>query len=81
MCYNKHMPKYYVKYKNKSLITDQSDPEEAAYCLILILGPQWICSHSDYIHVDERGFRTEEAENKFEFTSLLEKVYRKRYPE
>jgi hypothetical protein len=45
------------------------------------MGPQWVCSHSDYVHVDERGFRTDEAENKFEFTSLLEKVYKKRYLE
>ena len=73
------MPKYYVNYRNKSLVTDQQNPEEAALCLILMMGPTLICSSSEYVYVDERGFRNKEAENKFEFCSLLEKIYRKRH--
>lgn len=64
------MAKYYVKYRNKMLITDQKDPYKAAVCLLYLLRSFYISSN-EYVFVDERGFRTTQAEHKFDVNELM----------
>lgn len=64
------MAKYYVKYKNKMLITDQKNPHKAAICLLYLIRT-FYASANDYIFVDERGFRTTQAEHKFDVTEIM----------
>jgi len=64
------MAKYYVKYRNKMLITSKKTPEDAAICLLSVLRTLYVSSN-DYIYVDERGFRTDNAENKFDVLTIM----------
>jgi hypothetical protein len=69
------MAKYYVKYRNKMLITSQKTPENAAVCLLRVLRSVCI-SASEYIYVDERGFRTDTAQNKYDIFKIMNHVIR-----
>jgi len=64
------MAKYYVKYRNKMLITDQKDPLKAAVCLLYLLRSFYVSSN-EYVFVDERGFRTTQAEYKFDVGEII----------
>jgi hypothetical protein len=64
------MAKYYVKYRNKMLITSKPTPEEAAATLLFLLRTIYVSS-VDYIYVDERGFRTKDAENQFDILTIM----------
>jgi len=64
------MAKYYVKYRNKMLITSQKAPEDAAAILLSLLRTFYVSSN-DYIYVDERGFRTTNAKNKYDVLTIM----------
>lgn len=64
------MAKYYVKYRNKMLITSTKTPEDAAVLLLSVLRTLYVSSN-DYIYVDERGFRTSDAEIKFDVLTIM----------
>jgi hypothetical protein len=64
------MAKYYVKYRNKMLITSKKSPEAAAGTLLWLLRTLY-AAPNDYIYVDERGFRTKDAENKFDVLTIM----------
>jgi hypothetical protein len=64
------MAKYYVKYRNKMLITSKKSPEDAAATLINLLRTLYVSS-GDYIYVDERGFRTSNAQSTFDVLTIM----------
>lgn len=64
------MAKYYVKYRNKMLITDQKDAYKAAICMLYLMRSFYVSSN-EYIFVDERGFRTIQAEYKFDVNEIM----------
>lgn len=67
------MAKYYVKYRNKMLITSKKTPEDAAATLLLLLRTLYV-TPNNYMYVDERGFRTTSAENKFDVMTIMEYI-------
>lgn len=56
------MPKYYVSYKNQSIITDENDPENAAGRMMLLMDN---LNTKNLIYVDERGYRKKTAKFKY----------------
>lgn len=72
------MAKYYVKYRNKMLITSKKSPEDAAGTLLSVIRTFYVSSN-DYIYVDERGFRTNEAENKFDVLTIMHYITKKMF--
>jgi len=64
------MPKYYVTYKNVSVITDENNPENAASRMMLLIDD---LDTKNLIYVDERGHRTRTAAKKYNIVKSIDK--------
>lgn len=64
------MPKYYVKYKGFSIITDENNPENAAGRMLLLIDN---LNTKNLIYVDERGHRTRTSKYKYNIIKKIDK--------
>lgn len=64
------MPKFYVSYRNYSLITDETSAENAAGRMMLIIEK---LNTKNLIYVDERGHRTRTASHKYNIVKSIDK--------
>jgi|694.fasta_scaffold19208_5 hypothetical protein len=68
------MPKFYVSYKNLSIITDEINSENAAGRMMLVIKK---LNTNNLIYVDERGFRKRDAVDKFNIIKSFDKNTKK----
>lgn len=68
------MPKFYVSYKDLSIITDETNAENAAGRMMLIIKN---LSTKNLIYVDERGFRKRDAAFKYRIVKSFDENTKK----
>jgi hypothetical protein len=68
------MPKFYVKHKDLTLITDEINSENAAARMMLLLEE---LDTKNLIYVDERGHRTKTAAYKYSIVKTISRHSKK----